>query len=311
MLHVPGGLVSILAPCSNGKSIGSTGDSRFFIYLQLLCCMIYQQLWHAFKSDLANAEEADVLFFILWKHNTGMARLRFDDYRNEVVADPDRWRDQLARLVSGEPIQYIVGHAEFMGLTVGVSPAVLIPRPETEELVSIALHENKAQQKRVLDIGTGSGCISLALKSKRPAWEVHAMDVSTDALAVARQNADNLNLDLSFHRADICGWAVDQQFDIIISNPPYIPEQEKQSLAANVRNHEPGEALFVPDSDPLFFYKCIASFAGNHLIKPGGKLYFETHYNYAEEVRALFAEHADKQVIEDMFGKQRFVVVYY
>jgi release factor glutamine methyltransferase len=276
--------------------------------------MTYQEIWQSFHSVLEKQYkqlESNALFFTLWMHNTGKPRLSFDEYRNQEVKDVDLWADQIKRMQQGEPIQYVINKAEFLGLNVHVTPDVLIPRPETEELVSLILAENEAGAKNILDIGTGSGCIPLAIKQSRPAWQVHAVDVSDGALCVAKLNAQKLDLKVRFHQADICNWNTDERFDIIISNPPYIPEQEKDSLEINVRKYEPDEALFVPDNDPLLFYKCIADFAETHLIKPEGKLYFESHYKYAQQVCDLFSKQTEAQVLTDMFGKQRFVVVYY
>lgn len=276
--------------------------------------MTHQEIRQTFNDELVkrySPQESDALFFTLWKHNTGKQRLSFNESRNQEVTKADLWAEQLKRLKQGEPIQYITQTASFLGLDLRVTPDVLIPRPETEELVSLMLAENERGSKMVLDVGTGSGCIPLAAKHKRPAWQVHAIDLSPGALGIAQKNAKSLGISVHFHHADICNWKVDERFDIIISNPPYIPEQEKESLDINVREHEPGEALFVPDNDPLRFYKCIAKFADAHLIKPGGKLYFETHYKYAQDVCDLFNKQTDAQVLTDMFGKQRFVAVYY
>lgn len=290
------------------------GFCRFIAYAHLLCKMTYQEIRQSFTSVLGehySRQEAEILFFTLWMNNTGKPRLDFSEWQNQEASNAKLWNEQLERLKQGEPIQYITGKAEFLGLSLYVNRGVLIPRPETEELVSLLLAENESGSIKVLDVGSGSGCIPLAIKHNRPAWNVHAVDVSQQALAIAKENARNLNLKVEFDHVNILNWNTDEQYDIIVSNPPYIPEQEKESLDTNVREHEPPEALFVPDNDPLLFYKHIANFAETHLIKPGGKLYFETHYKYAEQVCALFTKHANAQLIDDMFGKQRFVAVYY
>ncbi|HLP05824.1 MAG TPA: peptide chain release factor N(5)-glutamine methyltransferase, partial [Paludibacter sp.] len=174
------------------------------------------------------------------------------------------------------PIQYILGETEFYGLKFEMNNSVLIPRPETEELVDWICNEHHRGDKLdILDIGTGSGCIAISLKHEFPHSEVDAFDISEKALETARRNALNLHLDVQFSEFDILNAPeTDKKWDIIASNPPYVLDSEKEQMLPNVLEHEPHLALFVPDNDPLVFYREIAGFAKKHL-RPGGKLYFE------------------------------------
>jgi release factor glutamine methyltransferase len=218
------------------------------------------------------------------------------------------------RLLLQEPIQYILQEAWFYNLKFYVDPAVLIPRPETEELVKWILDDVKLpfERLRILDIGSGSGCIPIALKYHLPGAEVWGCDISDDALLVARRNADALGTAVDFVQLDFLDDGQRKQLpivDIIISNPPYVPKRERESLAPNVREHEPEQALFVTDDDPLIFYKALAAFGKEHLSKQG-LIYCEIHENAGEAVVSLF--HAAGYCTEmkrDMQGKERLVKV--
>jgi release factor glutamine methyltransferase len=224
-----------------------------------------------------------------------------------------QFRALLARRAEGEPLAYVLGHADFFGLRLKVSPAVLIPRPETETVTEAALRRLKSVQRpRVLDAGTGSGCIALALAAERPGADVHACDVSREALAVARDNADACGLPgVRFSRSDVLADAFPEHapagLDLLISNPPYVPEAERATLPASVRSHEPGEALFSGD-DPLRFYRALGQAAARTLA-PGGHLVLETHAGHAQDVTALLRERGleDVMVERDAFGKERIV----
>ncbi|MFM7024046.1 MAG: peptide chain release factor N(5)-glutamine methyltransferase [Flavobacteriales bacterium] len=205
------------------------------------------------------------------------------------------------------PVQHITGKAFFMDLELEVDNNVLIPRPETEEMVSNIIRENHPSM--VLDFCTGSGCIALALKKAFPSAKVIATDISDAALNVARRNAAKNKLEVEFIEQDVLSSDVsDTQFDLIISNPPYVLESDKQNMSPNVLNHEPHLALFVPDNDALKFYKAIAQKAAQ-LLKKGGKLYFEIHEEKGKEVLALMEGlgFSDVKVVEDMYGKERVV----
>jgi len=188
------------------------------------------------------------------------------------------------RLKAGEPVQYVTGIADFYGMQLAVSPAVLIPRPETEELVEWVLEDNPAGiPLRALDLGTGSGCIPLALKEKRPEWSVAALEVSAEALAVARRNAEDLDLGIDFIHQDLLDPELRlpaEGYHLMVSNPPYIPPSERKLMDSSTLAHEPDLALFVPEEDPLLFYGRVLEL-GQHNLFPNGRLYVETNeYNH-------------------------------
>lgn len=218
----------------------------------------------------------------------------------------------LQKLRAHVPIQYIFGHTEWMGLDLRVTPATLIPRPETAELVEWVLQMgDRDKQLKVLDIGTGSGCIALALKKAAPNWNVTGLDISEDALKVAKENAGRNNAEVHWLQADIlsphCPIASSPchlHFDIIVSNPPYICNCEKKDMDARVLDYEPHSALFVPDTDPLLFYRQIASLATSPAM-----LFFEINEAYGNEVCEMMAKmgYTDIQLKNDMYGKPRMV----
>lgn len=218
----------------------------------------------------------------------------------------------LQKLRAHVPIQYIFGHTEWMGLDLRVTPATLIPRPETAELVEWVLQMgDRDKQLKVLDIGTGSGCIALALKKAAPNWDVTGLDISEDALKVAKENAGRNNAEVHWLQADIlsphCPVASSprhRHFDIIVSNPPYICNCEKKDMDARVLDYEPHSALFVPDTDPLIFYRQIASLATSPAM-----LFFEINEAYGSEVCEMMAKmgYTDIQLKNDMYGKPRMV----
>ena len=214
----------------------------------------------------------------------------------------------LERLQNNEPVQYIIGATAFYGLNLIVDPSVLIPRQETEELVDLIIKENRNTRARILDIGTGSGCIALSLKKNIPEAKVDALDYSKSALDVALQNAKSLDLNVHFHHLDILHEAIlPGEYDIIVSNPPYITESEKSEILGNVLHHEPHDALFIPDHSPLIFYECIIELSRRHLNK-GGNLYFEINERLGREVRTLLNESGfqNVRIIKDLNGKDRF-----
>lgn len=216
-----------------------------------------------------------------------------------------------ADLLKGKPIQYATGIAWFMGHPYMVNEHVLIPRPETEELVQWIADDNKNRKVSILDIGTGSGCIPIALKQLLPGAEIMACDISNDALRIADRNARNLGAAIDLLQLDIldeAGWPQLGRFDIIVSNPPYIPMHEKEQLDINVRDYEPGTALFVPGDDPLLFYRVIARLAKAHLHKAGA-VYCELHRDYATQTKKLFedAGYKDSLLREDMHGNLRML----
>jgi len=214
------------------------------------------------------------------------------------------------RLVNSEPLQYVLGWAHFYGLDLMVNESVLIPRPETEELVNRILNSHKEQELSLLDIGTGSGCIPLAIKSERPDWNVEAYDVSSEALSLAIENSERLKLRVEFLNIDILkAEPLLNSWDIIVSNPPYIPQADKSAMAKQVLDFEPEIALFCPNDDALVFYRSIVEFAAKSL-KPSGELWFEIHEGKASEVMALFdATTWESPVLfQDLQGKDRMVM---
>lgn len=223
------------------------------------------------------------------------------------------FRAIVKRLLDDEPIQYILGDTEFYGLTLKTDKRALIPRPETEELVDWVIQSvPKDISLKVLDCCTGSGCIALALKNKLPHADVLAVDVSESALELAKENAQLNQLTVHFQLQDVLVedfyHSITDQLDVLVSNPPYIPEVDRQEMHANVLVHEPHLALFVPDEHPLLFYKAIANGALNSL-KKGGQLFFEIHERFAVETEKLLFSIGFQQVEikEDLQGKQRMI----
>lgn len=214
-----------------------------------------------------------------------------------------------ARLRRFEPIQYIIEQARFYRLDFRVSPDVLIPRPETEELVDLVLSENPVATS-ILDIGTGSGCIAISLSHNLPDAYIEAWDISEAALAVARQNDERLNTRVVFRQNDVMADepAPVRKFDLIVSNPPYITEKEKKDMDANVLDWEPAGALFVPDDDPLRFYHRIA-LLGHNLLAPRGRLYFEINRAYAHPVMDMLLglNYKNIKTYKDLFNNDRIV----
>ena len=221
---------------------------------------------------------------------------------------PQRIADIIARLRRHEPLQYIVGNARFHGHRFKVTPAVLIPRPETEQLVDLIIDENPGSDQRVLDMGTGSGCIAISLARALKFAQVDALDVSRDALAVARENAASLKVKVRFFESDMLAPQPPASYDIIVSNPPYICWSEREAMESNVKDYEPGQALFVPDNDPLLFYKAIAPYAARSLER-GGHLYLEINQRFGNEVKRLLEDNGfdEVRIIDDTFGNPRFV----
>ena len=243
----------------------------------------------------------------------------FADPVREITPETARRLEAAARrLAKGEPLQYILGAADFYGHRFAVREGVLIPRPETEELVDWILRE-EPQAGRMLDIGTGSGCIAASLALARPGAEVLAADLSSAALAVAAANCRSLGARVTIRRADALGAASDapgleeafgQGFDLFVSNPPYVPESDRAAMHPNVRDHEPAEALFVPDDDRLRFYRAIADYA-SAALKPCGELFFEINPLLAAEMQAMLtaAGLGPAEMRRDRFGRERLLKV--
>ena len=213
------------------------------------------------------------------------------------------------RLKKHEPIQYIQGYSDFCGLRFKVTSATLIPRPETSELVEWIASEYSGKIVNILDIGTGSGCIAISLAHKLPESNVTAWDISTAALAVAAENSRNNGTEVTFERVDILSYEPKSaQFDIIVSNPPYIKENEKSAMHNNVLDWEPHTALFVPDSDPLLFYRTIAE-KGLQMLAPSGTLYFEINHAHGAETMKMLANfgYTDIELRKDFADNDRMI----
>lgn len=215
----------------------------------------------------------------------------------------------LHRLRAGEPIQYVMREAYFCGNLLRVTPATLIPRPETEELVDLIAKENRTSDLRVLDIGTGSGAIAVSLARALKFAEVTATDVSGEALDVARENATRLRVKVNFVKQDILTAPLPHapRYDIVASNPPYITEKERAGMQRNVLDYEPATALFVPDDKPLLFYSAIARYA-MAALRERGRLYLEINCNYGNEMKRMLGDtgYRDVEIIKDMYGLDRF-----
>ena len=258
-------------------------------------------------STYSQAEAENLVFWLLEHHLS----LRRADLQLTIPTGVER-KPLLAdfeRLLTGEPIQYILGEAPFYGRSFGVTRDTLIPRNETEELVHKIIKENPKSGLRVLDLGTGTGCIPITLAVELQDPEVYALDVSMQAVAVARKNALQLGAKVEFLEGDLLGSIPNLAlFDVLVSNPPYVPLQDQGEMHVNVLNFEPHLALFVPDEDPLLFYRAIGVW-GQQLLKQGGKLYLEIYENLADELVQLLLSQGYEQlrVLQDLNGKNRML----
>lgn len=269
------------------------------------------QIFKDFEEKLiVQGEEAESLSFVY----RSLKNLSFTDFvfalQQEVTEEEKQFVEEIyKKLAAHIPAQYIIGHADFFGMQLKVDERVLIPRPETEELVKLILTENLKDNLRVLDIGTGSGAIALALAKNRPDWSVTATDISQDALELATENAKRQDIDLTFIRTD-CFSEISSKYDIIVSNPPYISREDQEEVGLNVLHSEPHLALFA-DEDGLAIYRRIAEDSKDY-INDGGKIYLEIGYKQGQSVPALFMENLpEKRVrtLKDQFGQDRMVVI--
>ena len=269
------------------------------------------QLFSDFEEELIRqGEEAESLSFVY----RSLKNLSFTDFvfalQQEVTEGEEVFvKGIFQQLAAHKPAQYIIGQADFYGMQLTVDERVLIPRPETEELVEIILDENHEENLSVLDIGTGSGAIALALAKNRPDWSVTAADISQDALDVASENAKNQKFNIFFKKSD-CFAEISEKYDIIVSNPPYISREDESEVGLNVLYSEPHLALFA-DEDGLAIYRRIAEDAKDYL-KDSGKIYLEIGYKQGQSVPELFRKHLpEKRVrtLKDQFGQDRMVVI--
>ena len=278
----------------------------------------YQQIVHDLQS-IYDARESSQIADMTLESITGLSRIqRLVQHDASLNSDQEiLFNQQLNELLHGRPVQYVIGNCWFQQMLFKVDEHVLIPRPETEELVELVIHEIQhhrqcdKKQCQIIDIGTGSGCIAISLKKAMPFCEIWAIDKSRSAMKLAKENASLLNTSIYFKEADILSEAKNDAlpaFNIIVSNPPYILPEETNDLRKNVIDFEPKEALFVTNNDPLEFYKAIIDFSIHHLHR-GGLVFFETHENQATEVKKLMESNEFEQVEikKDLQGKNRMV----
>jgi len=279
----------------------------------------YHQLQQSIQPLYENREASNIADLIM-EDITGWDRSRRVIHHDALLSEPqlERYTHCKEELLHGRPTQYVLGHAWFCGMRLQVDEHVLIPRPETEELVMEVkkmyadISTDRDHLFKMVDIGTGSGCIAIALKKYFPDWDVWAVDKYNGALAIAKKNAVLLDTEVRFVASDILKEAKTDllpAFDLIISNPPYIPSEDKSAMDDRVLDHEPHDALFVTDNDPLQFYKAIIAFSEQHLLR-GGMLFFETHELYAQEVAALLEANGFEHIVvkKDFQEKERIVM---
>ena len=279
--------------------------------------MSIQEFYRLFLNELTgiySKDESSNITQMIFEEFAGISRS--DVIKNPSYALPETTLEKLQQCLSGllnhEPVQYVMGYAWFYKMKFKVTSAVLIPRPETEELISESINFLKEKNNpTILDIGTGSGCIPIAIKKNLPEASVTSIDISLDAIKIAEENAAKNNVSIIFKQTDFLSevnWKNFDQYDAIISNPPYIPQAERKLMDKNVVKYEPSVALFVDDNNPLIFYKKIAGFAKMHLKKEG-KVFMETHEEYANEVCNFFLKEGyDAMIKKDMYEKNRMVM---
>jgi release factor glutamine methyltransferase len=274
-----------------------------------------QAVMKASLSEIYPPEETDAIVNSLFLHYQGLSRAGLIMEKDLQLSESELLRFQRAmkRLLTHEPLQYITGKAYFYGLEFKVDPSVLIPRPETEELIEwVVSTADKDAELKILDIGTGSGCIAISLKKSFKKSRVHAIDISEAALETAKENAEINDVSVNFLQSDILKESERASlpaFDIIVSNPPYVTTADRELMRRNVTEHEPHAALFVEDDRPLIFYEEIIGFAKTHLSDQG-KLFFECNESNAKEVAAMMLKEGFRNVElrSDMQGKQRMVL---
>ncbi len=262
-------------------------------------------------SPIYGEGEAKAIIRLIFHNLKGWDQTRMIINEDTPVSDYIMYKinDILERLLKFEPIQYILGEAYFYGMNLSVDKSTLIPRPETEELVDLIVKDNPLPDLRVLDIGTGSGAIAIALSRNLLFPKVSAIDISKEALEIAKENAHRLHSNVNFIEADVFKYTPDpDSFDIIVSNPPYIDESEKKDIEKNVLDFEPHSALFVPDDNPLIYYSRILEIASDALSE-SGKIYFEINPRHVHDLKAMLENEKlnDITLHKDINGKERFI----
>jgi len=276
-----------------------------------------QSLLRSLTQTLASCyspKEASSIAKIVLFEGMGFSTVRVYSGKDNDLSDMEYKKLQkiISRLLDFEPLQYVLGSTVFCNLSLKVAPGVLIPRPETEELVNLIIRDNAGRESRMLDMGTGSGCIAIALKKALPKVLVEAWDISTKALLQAQENASLLGTDISFRQIDLLQMQPTDDFiekyDVLVSNPPYVLFSEQKEMDSQVLNWEPSEALFVPDEDALRFYLCIAKL-GRKMLRKRGLLYFEINQRFGAEIIELLERlgYTHTQLIKDQFLNDRII----
>lgn len=277
--------------------------------------MTISELKRSFLAELTKeypCEEANSFFGLLTEAYLEMSRLQVALQRDKEISEADlaKFKSAKHRLLEHEPIQHILGETEFFGLKFKVSKDVLVPRPETEELVQWILDDLDSENKelKLLDIGTGSGCIAISLAKNLPEAEISGMDISAKALETARLNAADNKVVINFAEKNVLKLEeLEQDYNLIVSNPPYVRELEKAEMQPNVIDYEPETALYVKDDDPLVFYRKITDLAQKALV-PGGKLYFEINQYLGPETEKILQEYGFKtELRKDIYGNFRML----
>lgn len=271
--------------------------------------MDYETLWHRLTPLYEISEAKAIVRWVLdVRFGLSMADILCDKV-NQLSADDQKELETMTqRLEKGEPVQYIIGMADFCGRQFHVAPGVLIPRPETEELCRWITQKNRPSVLSVLDIGTGSGCIAVTLALEMPKAKVTAWDISDETLRIAQKNAQTLGAEVTFEHQDILNVSLHDKYDLIVSNPPYIQSKERDGMGKNVLDYEPHQALFAPEEEPIIFYQRIGDYAWQSL-NPGGALYFELNPLTADNVSDYLQRlgFSEIEIRQDQFGKQRFL----
>ncbi len=263
-------------------------------------------------ESIYSSREGESIAYILLEELLNYSRTQIQLNKTEAIQDEqfEKIKEYIADLKENKPIQYVLGEADFYELKFKVNQHTLIPRPETEELVHAIIHENQEAKLNILDIGTGSGCIPICLAKHLVEANVSSGDISPGAIQTATENAERNKVQVTFDERDILNWEAYEweQLDIIVSNPPYVTNAEKEKMEKNVLDFEPHTALFVSDQDPLIFYRRIAELAKEHL-KKGGKLYFEINESLGKEMTELLEQKgfSSIQVRKDINGKDRMM----